>query len=261
MSSDRGSILHLFIKQKPRLPMTEVEEINLKVGHGIEGDINANSISPRQILIVRNEDIVYFAIPPGELRENIVIAGINFENFIPGSLITIDGDAAIRLTFHCEPCKRVAHLVDSLKSIYYQRGILGIVINSGTIRVGSNVKIETDKFPAFSEKPYERFLDFIVKVPSGNVVTYQQIITAIGVDNSYLRAIPIYLKKTSVDDYPIHRILDSQGYLIKYAPHQKSKLESEGIEILNSPDLLNKENRYFVNTEKYLYENQTIYLN
>jgi alkylated DNA nucleotide flippase Atl1 len=208
---------------------------------------------------VRYEDIVDFAIPPGELRENIVIAGIKPENFIPGSLITFDSGAAIRLAFYCEPCKRIAHLVDSLNSLGHQRGILGVTINSGRIHVGNKIQVHTNKFPALSEKPYERFLDLIVKVPSGKVVNYKQIIQAIGVDNSYIRAIPIYLKKTSADDYPIHRVLDSQGYLITYVPDQKKKLESESIEVLDKLDSLSNRNRYFVDINKYLYKNINVY--
>jgi alkylated DNA nucleotide flippase Atl1 len=259
MTTSHGLILHLFLKQQHGSVMREVEELNLKVGYGIEGDINANPISPRQILVVRYEDIVDFAIPPGELRENIVIAGIKPENFTPGSLITFESGAAIRLTFYCEPCKRIAHLVDSLNTLRHQRGILGVTINSGRIHVGNKIQVHTNKFPALSEKPYERFLDFIVKVPSGKVVNYKQIIQAIGVDNSYIRAIPIYLKKTSADDYPIHRVLDSQGYLIKYVPEQKKKLESESIEVLDKLDSLSNRNRYFVDINKYLYKNIIFY--
>lgn len=260
MPSGSGCILHLFIKHKHNVAMKKVEELNLKVGHGIEGDVNANLISPRQVLVVRYEDGVDFAIPPGELRENIVVAGIKPENFTPGSAITFDSGAAIRLTFHCEPCKRISHLVNSLKHIQGKRGILGVIIKSGSVCIGNNVQIQTDKFTALSEKSYERFLNFIVKVPQGKVVTYKKIIEAIGVDNSYLRAIPIYLKKISADDYPIHRILDSQGRLIKYAPDQKNKLEAEGIEVLNYSDLLSNPNRYFVKIDKYFYEDKTLYL-
>lgn len=249
MFNSNGYILHLFIKDKHDSVIREVSELRLKEGYGIGEDSHANPISPRQVLVVRHEDILDLAITPGELQENIVIAGIISDNFTPGSLITFDGGAAIRLTFYCEPCKRIAHLVDSLKTLQYKRGILGVIINSGIIGVGDNVQIQSAQFPALPENPYERFLDFIVKVPAGKVVTYKQILAAIGVDKSYIRAIPTYLKKTSADNYPIHRILDSQGYLIKYVINQKSKLESENIEILSE-----SEDKYFVKIHKYLYQ-------
>ncbi|MGF1939532.1 MAG: MGMT family protein [Nostoc sp. ChiQUE02] len=240
--------------------MVELKTLNLKVGHGIEGDINADSISPRQVLIVRSEDIVDLSIQPGELRENIVVTGIELENFIPGSLLNFESGAAIRLTFHCEPCKRVAHLVESLKSIQVKRGILGVVIKSGKIQVGNNLQVQANKFPALSENPYKRFLNFIIKIPSGKVVTYKQIIKGIGVDNSYLRAMPTYLKKTSAADYPVHRILDSKGYLIIYVNQQKSKLETEGVKVLSEADLLSDLNKNFVDIKDYLWEDHTIYL-
>lgn len=254
------SITHLFTKVKPGSTMVELKTLNLKVGHGIQGDINADPISPRQVLIVRYEDILDLSIKPGELRENIVVTGIEFENFIPGSLLTFESGAAIRLTFHCEPCKRIAHLVESLNSIQGKRGILGVVIKSGKIQVGSTFQFQANKFPALSENPYERFLNFIIKIPSGKVVTYKQIIKGMGVDNSYLRAIPTYLKKTSAADYPLHRILDSQGYLINYVKQQKNKLLNEGIKVLSEADLLSNLNKSFVDIKDYLWKDDTIYL-
>lgn len=254
------SIRHLFTKVKSGSVMIELKTLNLKVGYGIEGDINADSISPRQVLIVRHEDILNLSIKPGELRENIVVTGIEFDNFIPGSLLTFESGAAIRLTFNCEPCKRIAHLVKSLKSIQGKRGILGVVIKSGKIQVGSNFQVQAHKFPALSENPYQRFLNFMIKIPSGKVVTYKQIIKGMGVDNSYLRAIPTYLKKTSAADYPLHRILDSKGYLITYVNQQKNKLETEGVKVLSETNLVSNLNKNFVDTKDYLWEDNTIYL-
>ncbi|MBW4423750.1 MAG: MGMT family protein [Nostoc desertorum CM1-VF14] len=254
------SIMHLFTKVKPGSAMVELKTLNLKVGHGIEGDINADPISPRQVLIVRYEDILDLSIKPGELRENIVVAGIEFENFIPGSLLTSESGAAIRLTFYCEPCKQIANLVKSLKSIQGKRGILGVVIKSGQIQVDSNFQVQANKFPALSENPYKRFLNFIIKIPNGKVVTYKQIIKGIGVDNSYLRAIPTYLKKTSAADYPVHRILDSKGHLITYVNNQRDKLETEGIKVFPEEKFLSNTNKPFVDIKNYLWEDNTMYL-
>lgn len=254
------SITHLFTKAKPGSAMVEFKTLNLKVGHGIEGDINADPISPRQVLIVSYEDILDLSIKPGELRENIVVTGIEFDNFIPGSLLTFESGAAIRLTFHCEPCKRIVHLVESLKSIKGKRGILGVVIKSGKIQVDSNFQVQANKFPALSENPYNRFLNFIIKIPTGKVVTYKEIIKGMGVDNSYLRAIPTYLKKTSATDYPVHRILDSKGHLINYVNQQKNKLENEGVRVLAEADLLSNLNKFFVDIKDYQWKDDTIYL-
>ncbi|MBW4564130.1 MAG: MGMT family protein [Mojavia pulchra JT2-VF2] len=240
--------------------MVKLSRINLKLGHGIDGDINANRISPRQILIVRYEDIYQLSIQPGELRENIVIKGLDDEQFRPGSLIVFESGAAIRLTFHCDPCKRMKHLVQSLQNIQGKRGILGVVIASGKLEVGNSFYIKAKQFPALSEKPYERFLKYIIKVPNGKIVTYKHILQSIGVDKSYMRAIPTYLNNTSATDYPIHRILDSQGNLISYIHEQKNKLEAEGIQVLSETDSFNNSYKFFVDLKKYLWEDDTLYL-
>jgi MOSC domain-containing protein YiiM len=193
MSNSSGSIVNLFIKLKRSSRMTEEQELRLKAGAGIDRDIHANSISPRQILIVRQEDLQDLSINPGELSENMVISGVDGDRFTPGAMLKFDRGAAIRLTFHCEPCKRVAHLVKSLKQIETKRGILGVVINDGVLTSGDRFELQPHVFPALSDLPYERFLNFLTKIPMGKVVTYKQIIIGIGVSDGYFRAIPKYL--------------------------------------------------------------------
>lgn len=250
MSTSSGSIVNLFSKSKRSSRSIEQQKLSLKAGSGIDRDIHANLISPRQILIVRQEDLLELAINPGELSENVVIAGVDADRFTPGAMLNFDSGAAIRLTFHCEPCKRVAHLVKSLKSIEKKRGILGVVINDGSLTSGDRFELQPNVFPALSDIPYERFLDFLTKISIGKVVTYKQIITGIGVSDGYFRAIPKYLQKALTDGYPVHRILNSEGALITHIPQQREQLEAEGIRVVGS----------FVSLADYGWNDPTIYL-
>ena len=229
--------------------MTERSQLSLKAGYGIDRDIHAHPISPRQVLVVRQEDLVKLAIDPGELSENIVISGANLDRFAPGSMLKFPSGAAIRLTFHCEPCKRVAHLVESLKSIEGKRGILGVVIADGFIKSGDRFEIERNVFPALSDVPYERFLEFLTKIPAGKVVTYKQVIVGSGVSQGYYRAIPKYLQKATADGYPAHRVLDSQGDLTLHVTNQQGRLEAEGVRVIDSCVVL----------DDYLWNEPTIY--
>ncbi len=230
--------------------MTEQQQLNLQAGSGIDRDIHASPISPRQLLIVRQEDLVEFAINPGELSENVVIAGVDADRFTPGAILKFDRGAAIRLTFHCEPCKRVAHLVKSLKLIDKKRGILGVVIHDGTLTSGDRFELQPNVFPALSDLPSERFLDFLTKIPIGKVVTYRQIIIGIGVSDGYFCAIPKYLQKALIGGYPVHRVLNSEGALITHLPHQQERLEAEGVRVVES----------FVSLADYGWNDPTIYL-
>jgi len=74
MTNSTGTSDRLFAKLKRGYPVIKQPRLILKVGHGIEGDINAHAFSPRQILIVRQEDLSELSIKAGEFRENIAIA-------------------------------------------------------------------------------------------------------------------------------------------------------------------------------------------
>jgi alkylated DNA nucleotide flippase Atl1 len=250
---------HLFLKSKHGSPMKSVNTLRLKVGQGIQDDINANPISPRQILLVRLEDLEELAIPPGELRENVVLSGLPSDIFRPGSLVRFQGGSSVRLTFYCEPCKRIGHLVPSFKSIEGKRGILGVIISNGELQRNGHLEVQTDAFPALPEKPFERFLLFLSKVPAGKVITYKHVIQGIGVADSYFRAIPKYLQKAAESGYPVHRVLDSEGCLIQHVVDQSDLLVSEGIEVIREFTLFGEGNKASVNLERYIWHDNTIY--
>ena len=232
------TIRHLFSKPEHRVPMQPQEHLDLTAGHGIQGDINANAHSPRQVLVVLAEDLQRFGLPPGELRENIVLqegesntgyAQLN-QRFVPGTLLQFDR-AAIRRTFYCEPCKLVEPFVAPIKRLECQRGILGVVVSDGILSVGEGVRLQANAYPPMSDVPYERFVALVRQVPAGKVITYRQILVGIGVSRSYFRVLPLYLRKAIATDCPIHRVLDSNGCLVSHIPNQQALLEAEGVRV------------------------------
>ena len=184
------------------------------------------------------------------LRENIAISGARPELWQPGAKISFPSGAAIRLTFYCEPCKRIAQWVDNLEQIKHKRGILGIVVCSGLVQLGNKIAIAPDYYPALSEIPYERFLQLLAQIPPGKVITYKQVLQCIGVDRSYYRVLPLYLKKTP-DNYPQHRVLDSQGKTVSHIIQQDNLLKDEGIKLKKSGNSQNSDGRLEVDLSKY----------
>lgn len=233
-SDTLGIIRHCFLKDASGQLMKSASSLSLLAHQGIEGDVNANPISPRQVLIVRQEDLMELNIPPGALRENIVIEQLSPDHFVPGAQLMTDGGVGLRLTFYCEPCKQVKPLVRSLNQLEQRRGILGVVLTDGVLKVGQSVKSYPDRFVALSEVPYERFLLLLARIPEGKVITYHQIIQAIGVSRSYYRVLPSYLKKAP-DTYPKHRVVDTKGCLLSHLPHQADALLSEGLQLITQP--------------------------
>ncbi|HKX31227.1 MAG TPA: MOSC domain-containing protein [Blastocatellia bacterium] len=231
------TVRRVFVKPASGAPMIEPinQTLNIKAGYGIEGDKNAHPFSPRQILIVRQEDLEAFKIPPGELRENVILAGCTEADFQPGGLLTLGDAVKIRLTFHCEPCKRISHVIPHLKSILGHRGVLGVALTDGRISAGQPVRVTPRAYPELSAIPYQRFLGFIARVPKGKVVTYKQVVIGMGVAGSYMRAIPKYIQQTDAARYPVHRIVDSDGRLIvSYVPTQPEALRSENVRLNGS---------------------------
>ncbi|MEO1802460.1 MAG: MGMT family protein, partial [Cyanobacteria bacterium J06629_2] len=81
--------------------------------------------------------------------------------------------------------------------------------------------------------------------------TYRQILKCIGVDKSYFRAIPSYLRKAP-PNYPLHRVLDSQGRITAHVPQQREQLEAEGIK-------LEQANSLAISWEKFVWQHDNIY--
>jgi len=220
-------VTHLFIKSVKKQPLQARESLDFKRAYGIEGDVNAHGASPRQVLVVRSEDIEPLNIKAGQLRENIVVAGLSLDEYQPGTCLQI-GEVKIRLTYQCEPCKIVEYLVDSLSQLDNKRGILGVIISGGTVKVGDTVTAQSKAYPVIEENHFELFKHFVQHIPEGKVVTYQDAIKGMGGYSAFLKKIPSYVEKLG-NDYPVHRIVKNTGELTDYIDNQANKLDKEGV--------------------------------
>lgn len=253
MSNEVGVVYAVFIKPAKGVPMIAplTNGVTMQTGHGIIGDVNAHPMSPRQVLITRREDLSSFGLASGDLRENIVIEGLEEKGFEPGAVLNIGPSVRIRLTFHCEPCKRIEHLV-SLHDIRAKRGILGVVLQGGDVTTGHQVISKARQFSPLPDMPYERFLSFVSQIPKGCVVTYREVLIGMGVAESYARAIPNYIRRTSPIDFPVHRIVDTRGELIlDYIPQQLEKLREENLVLEGSVDLFGQQAALSVDIKRY----------
>lgn len=201
---------------------------------GIQGDISANTISPRQVLIVTTDILQEFKLNPGDLRENLVISDLEINSLSSGDELLIGSSVKLRLTFNCEACNFVKKLSISPSKINGKRGILAVVIQGGVIRRNDPVHISHKKYPMVPDKIFDRFLWIVDKIPEGKIITYSQLLSILGGSSSYFRVLPSFIKKASTTKLPLHRILDSKGRLIPYVPYQQSLLEKEHIVVSNN---------------------------
>ena len=147
--------------------------ITLLTGLGVEGDahcgelvkhrsrvaVNPNQPNLRQVHLMMGETLDGENVPDGELGENITTYGIDLHALPTGTLMSI-GDSVIELTGLRNPCAQINTYRDGLLSAFRSEnpdggtirraGIMAIVTNGGTIRVGDEIHI---KIPHGTSEP------------------------------------------------------------------------------------------------------------
>ncbi|MET0855834.1 MAG: MGMT family protein [Telluria sp.] len=230
----RGRVEKLFLKICHGKNTVELEPgapLQCVAGLGLDGDVHANRLSPRQILVTLQSELDELAIRAGALHENMVISTASPEHFRPGSALVTGGGVEIRLTMYCEPCKRILGVAPDLRAMIGRRGILGYIVTGGEIRSGDTLQLIPGRYPALPDSVKQKFLDFVPTIPRGRVVRFADVTTAIGVDNSFVRAMPGYIRRGSGGDLPLHRIVNARGELPNLVPDQAAKLAAEGVKI------------------------------
>lgn len=176
-------VRHLFVKDAHGTPMRSVMAFGVGP-NGIEGNVYCQPL--RQVLIVPTQSLTEFDLKPGVLGENMVVDGIDLHKLESGTVIQI-GSVRIRLTFHCEPCRKIADKVD-LKKITLKRGVLGNFLNTGIIKVGDAGVAGAKSFDAIPYRIDDRIKWYLDK--QDKPVPVSKLAFDIGLSNSYCRAIP-----------------------------------------------------------------------
>jgi len=144
-----GSIISMRLCVGSRDPMKEVNDANFITGQGMEGDRHLRSDgrrSNRQVLIMDSETLRHFDLLPGQVRENVTVAGLDFSSISAGDKVSLGGDVILEITGDCEPCARMDELRPGLKDeIDGKRGLLAFVEKGGVVSVGAEVGVNALK--------------------------------------------------------------------------------------------------------------------
>ena len=144
-----GSIISMRLCVGSRDPMKEVNDANFITGQGMEGDRHLRSDgrrSNRQVLIMDSETLSHFDLLPGQVRENVTVAGLDFSSISAGDKVSLGGDVILEITGDCEPCARMDELRPGLKDeIDGKRGLLAFVEKGGVVSVGAEVGVNVLK--------------------------------------------------------------------------------------------------------------------
>jgi MOSC domain-containing protein YiiM len=178
----------LFIKRAHGQPIEPITTLDFSA-QGIRGNVRCSLL--RQVLITSQPVSDRFGIQAGQLRENITVSFHRLYDLPSGTVLRI-GRAFIRLTFHCEPCKKILHLAD-YDNIVHKRGYLGSFLNSGTISVGDSLSVTDQKYESvpYAVKDRVRWL-----LGKGNAPTATtDLLHSLGLPSAYARALPRMIEK------------------------------------------------------------------
>lgn len=124
---------------------TPLESAKLIAGYGIEGDRkggnpkrNINIMSFETLESLREEG---FSTLPGQMGEQIVIAGIVLDKLVEGERLQIGNYACVEVVSHRTGCQRFEHIQGKTPQQATGRmGVMAKVITGGLVSVGDAVK-------------------------------------------------------------------------------------------------------------------------
>ena len=139
-----GEVQHLFTCLVHRFPMREASEVEAIANKGFKGCIHGRPNSKRQVLLMDRETLDKFGLPPGAIKENVTVKGMDFQTLGVGQRLKI-GESLLEITVPCDPCPRMDEIRMGLQEeLRGQRGWLCQVIEAGKIRKGDAVVVVTE---------------------------------------------------------------------------------------------------------------------
>ena len=138
--SPTAAIIHLQLKAAEGAPMKVVTSAEAIADHGLRDDANAGR-GKRQVLLIERELLDEFQLPPGDVRENITVQGIQLAGMAAGTRVRV-GLALLEATLDCAPCQFIEDKRPGLRAAMAgKRGTLFKVIEGGEIKVGDEIAI------------------------------------------------------------------------------------------------------------------------
>jgi MOSC domain-containing protein YiiM len=151
-------VTELRIKHRHDAPLHPATEIACSPC-GIVGSVPCAPF--RQALIASRAVTAELGLKPGDLRENIVVDCDDLYDLPSGTVVEM-GQARLRLTFHCEPCRKILKLIE-FDRILHRRGVFGMFLNDARIAVGDEFAVTDQRFEEIPYAINERIRWFLKK--------------------------------------------------------------------------------------------------
>jgi MOSC domain-containing protein YiiM len=190
-----GEVRDLMLRTRRGLEPVRVQAATAIAGAGLERDIHADPLSPRQVLLAGADVYAALALPAHALRENLLL-DVDTAQLRSGTVLQVGGEVRLRLMFQCEACGQLDLQRPGLaRALGPRRGMLARVLAGGVLRVGDPVHALGSPLPAWPDDWRQRVARVLDAAPPGEVVTYAQLARLAGIQSSYCRALPALLRK------------------------------------------------------------------
>ena len=137
-----ASVVALHLGKASRAPLEAVERVTALEEHGLLGDRHAKANSRRAVLLVEQEVLDQLGLPPGAVREQVTVRGIELNRLAFGSRLRV-GEAVLEVAGPCAPCERMNELRPGLKdALQGRRGHFVRVVRGGSFSVGDPIVAE-----------------------------------------------------------------------------------------------------------------------
>ena len=150
-----GTVLAVCISERKGTTKHPVSEIQLRTGHGIEGDAHAGPWH-RQVSLLATESVepmraVLPDLPAGAFAENILTGGITLKTLPIGTRLRISG-ALLEVTQIGKECHKDCAIRQQVGDCVMPReGIFARVLTGGIVRPGDPITIEGEDHGTDSE--------------------------------------------------------------------------------------------------------------
>jgi len=137
-----STVVAIFLNRGSRAPLTRVAEVQAVADEGLDGDRHRRPGTRRSVLLMPLEDLDAFGLSPGDVREQIVVRGVDLNGLPEGARLRI-GEVRLEVGLPCAPCERMNELRAGVReALAGRRGRFVRVLDSGRIAAGQAVEVE-----------------------------------------------------------------------------------------------------------------------
>jgi MOSC domain-containing protein YiiM len=176
-------VVALSIDRRHRFSKQPVASVEMVAGVGVTGDAHAGPLvqhrsrvradphqpNLRQVHLI--DDALFavaaaagFTVAPGDLGENVTTTGIDLHGLAVGSVLLLGDEVLVAITGLRNPCAQIERFRSGLLDLVRRRddageivvrraGIMGVVVRSGSVRVGDEVAWSAPPGPPSALRP------------------------------------------------------------------------------------------------------------